>query len=169
MTDIDTLEGPELDALVAERIMGWRRGTRCRYDWQAMGTEGHEEPNWRNGKGEHECYFFVPSSCNGDDLMEAFLKALDDGRAVEMWKKDGTYSAFVDSPLGLDGICTAPTLPLALCRALVTAYMAEKPARPRSPVPRGAPALDTFESMMEGMGAKFVDVTPTKRRQKVVK
>jgi len=115
MPDIDTLEGAELDARVAEKVMGWHLYFRPEGCWESQNFKGEFE-RWRGD--------FNPTR-EPDDLLCVLDKALKDGCVFHagMMLEGNGYWVHI-SPRGYIGetMRSAPTLPLAVCRALAKAY-----------------------------------------------
>jgi len=101
--------GPELDALIAERVFGWK--------WHIRGGVCY---------AEHDCF-------NAPDLWPIFSPSNNIAAAWEVVEKiatlkphydlsDGHCMIFYDEPSGeCAGSATGETAPLAICRAALKA------------------------------------------------
>jgi hypothetical protein len=115
MTDVDTLSGQPLDDLMAQ-FMGWHRGYSGYWAWGEhsgdtyMDFSGPSIARWHPSRGKS-------LSAAASDVL---LKALADGLDVEMIVTPSGYVVDVaEAPTYLaPHMATAPTLPLALCRAI---------------------------------------------------
>jgi hypothetical protein len=123
--------GRELDALVAERVLGWKLIDRIEMGW----GEGPDVWDCTNGKDADECYsptrqHFAPST----DISAAWA-VVERMRENGMWMKL-TGPFYTDAPLwnagftphGMTGFNGRPdfcghgdTAPLAICRAALAA------------------------------------------------
>ncbi len=117
MTDIDTMSGAELDALAATSVMGWQ-------------TEGPFAPDWQTADGHLRAIRDSWSPSGGNNLSVAasdvLLKALGDGYIIGMRQiPDGmgdiSMHYRVSIRKGEIWFSSAPTLPLALVRAICKA------------------------------------------------
>lgn len=112
-TDIDKLEGPELDRLVAEKVMGWIGYSFFR--------EGSIEQEWKTATGYRKDFY--PSS----DMVAAWEVVLS-GRFYSVTLDAGTRYSTIEASIRKDVadepvMADAPTAPLALCRAALKAVM----------------------------------------------
>ena len=138
--DIDKLEaGPELDALVAEKVMGWQlKKVRRSFGTSTMGFEYADRDAWVDGNGTAVCepWEWQP----GDELddawqvVEKFLAddyrfALDNREGLPWWAE----FALPDYSEGDQDIAETPTL--AICRAALKAVMATQLAIQPSQTP----------------------------------
>ena len=105
--------GPDLDALVAAKVMGWaRKGPYLvPLELTARLLEAHQVPD-------------VP--CYSTDITAAWRvveKMKDDGDVFIEWWRDGEWTV-ARKPLGFRGegdVISAPTAPLAICRSALLA------------------------------------------------
>jgi hypothetical protein len=108
--DIDTLDGAELDALVAERVMGWH-----------LRTYANDSPRWYNSHGRHVA---TPSTFRPSFLhdREALDEALEQGWSVT-FRQEPNYgpTTVTVSKDAVTVTCTARRKQAALCRALCKA------------------------------------------------
>lgn len=103
--------GKELDALIAEKVMGWRK-----VRW--LGTY-----DWRDKDGDH------PYSVNGWTPSTDSQKACDvvdklGPASFSSYKYNDGFGVCLDS----DFTVKAETLPLAICRAALLAVSESQPA-----------------------------------------
>ena len=130
--------GPEMDALVAERVMGWHRG------------EGRTADSWYNASLEcvapaedSELDMWDGSCANCDSAWSPSTRISNAWEVVEKlqargvrlhYSSDGWHfgigytppSRFMDDPPDPEEWeveCCAPTAPLAICRAALLAVM----------------------------------------------
>ena len=120
--------GRELDALVAEQVMGW---TACDPAQESRPWEcGDERPSVRTGMGippgesdRNEIPHFSTDIAAAWEVVEKLDR---DGHTMEMDKRDaGWVVRFVDYSkdpiLSMEITDTAPTAPLAICLAALKA------------------------------------------------
>jgi len=130
MTDFMTMDaGPELDALVAVRVMGWLRIPSALNDSQTLVVPPGGNPylaEWWWGKSVYELVphysteiahmWRVIEMLRGGPFRGANLKIEDDEYGIQVWNERNDRLA--------PGIY-AKTMPLAICRAALK-YTQEK-------------------------------------------
>ena len=130
--DIDTMPvGPEMDALVAEKVMGWKRSKQTSHNyWEGRfefltSSDGYQiyrvenVGDWVGNTHESELYF--RERCSYSTSISAAWEVVEklrtpqshgiviaighNGFRVDIYKADDEWDAYAD------------TLPLAICRA----------------------------------------------------
>jgi hypothetical protein len=111
--------GPDLDRLIAERVMGWRWGQQGAGDY--MGWDG--APAGSRAKGSYHHQSFRPSS----DMADAWLVLERFTSRDPLWEWDlsfaathGWFTCWINNG-GTSVEATADTAPLAICRAALVA------------------------------------------------
>ena len=115
LTEAKELEaGAELDALVAEKVMGWRR------------VDSHDDPTlyiWRTLRGDVSPHYWKPST----DMTAAWQVVerieLLKYRTLEYIPRDGGW--WIDDNHNHAVQVCAPTAPLAICRAALATVRAQ--------------------------------------------
>ncbi len=116
--------GPELDALVAEKVMGAIRYTQGQRDWWAFPTPGWDFPD-----GASLAVDSYRPSTDHNHAMEVAAKAFGEHIWIITRCVDRDYRFRINtSPLlagrvGTSVSATALTLPLAICRAACIAAL----------------------------------------------
>ena len=114
--DIDKLEaGPELDALVAEKVMGWRM---IRNDPLLSHT------GWIDGDGRKRTRYDPPPYSTDIAAAWEVLEKFPWFRIDNRGDYEGNQAFMVelsDDAKNLSGKMWAPTAPLAICRAALRA------------------------------------------------
>ncbi len=121
MTDIDSMSGAELDALVATDFVGWRLAMQPAIGDRLAGV-------WLDAAGGFAAAGDWTPSADWVDISHVLLKALGEGLSVTIFLNgDPTpvlYTVHIpDAPghIGHDVIAEAPTLPIALVRVICKA------------------------------------------------
>lgn len=134
--NVDKLKpGPELDALVAEKVMGWKRIKKLHGKPLADGWVGFHDGEWirwtSNPESAYEDYtpsIFSPSTSIADawqvvEKMRGFWKVEAYPFCRQPWT--ATYTP-PNGPAVPGGTATAGTAPHAICLAALRAVMKEQ-------------------------------------------
>ena len=122
--EIDKIEaGPEMDTLIAEKVMGWKLGkSKWIHDYMMHGMFETEE--WKGStKGilTHTKKSWHPSTdiSTAWEVVEKLKDELPQGIKISFWKHEGWCVAWKFDSMGAldDGFVLAPTVFLAICRA----------------------------------------------------
>lgn len=141
MTDIDAMpSGPELDRLVAEKVMGWKWYSPGHY---AMAADGAQS-QWTGPLATSKHNASWSPSTRIEHAWELMNKLYDpvvfsgEGglwHAATMDYGDGFGDGWIDT--GIDYHATADTAPLAICRCalkkFIRSYVERLPVSPESP------------------------------------
>ena len=129
MIDVSKLNaGPELDALIAEKVMGWRRSESSRW----IDTNGNPT-TYQSREGSNCRFEFRPSTDIAaawevvEKLSDRFMASINQAhyRAKEGVVRDGRWEVRFSSldpasrAFGLSELCLST--PLAICRAALRA------------------------------------------------
>lgn len=134
--DIDTLKaGPELDRLIAERVMGWHRGKGS-----AILTPSTETPdNWYNEHGKKQAHVYSDDfACRvawspSMNIIAAW-EVLDVFRDFSIRQSTPTKQVVLQPTSLYPGVSAeAETVPLAICRAALKAVLATQQTTARPP------------------------------------
>jgi hypothetical protein len=113
--NIEELSDAELDEAIAVEVMGWRQSRTC-----------ESFPCWKNSAGVVQWLAddWAPTNEASNTTQHVLLKALGDGYVIGMHRPEPDYHVVAgrDGQAREDGTGTAPTLPDALCRAILQAY-----------------------------------------------
>lgn len=123
--DIDSMEaGPEMDRLVAEKVMGWLEDT----DRSGMhGRYFREDPvrgkYWLITSGDDD-YRWEPSR-NIDHAMEAAERLMHDGFTMSLWFDERAiwWCCCFDSPAVAGQMMTGETMAQSVTRAVLALAM----------------------------------------------
>jgi hypothetical protein len=128
--------GREMDALIAERVMGWTPWVEKRgeYDYVIWQRNGDKEPwfshrGWETHKSryskliKYDSHYHIEvglhkfSSGGYDEAFEVVEKMKSDGWEFYFEWKDKPWALFENDECLLDKYADADTVPLAICKA----------------------------------------------------
>lgn len=117
--EIRNLEGPELAAAVAEKVMGWKRHPWLRGWWIKPNGDGHASAMWRPYRSIADAMEALdhaksqwPQDIGKPAKFVRMVSERDGGWCVIVIEENSSYVMTLVREM-------APTLPLAICRALV--------------------------------------------------
>lgn len=122
--------GPELDSLIAKRVMGWVKFELYRgvWTWHEPEDTKHSEPRWvqeHEDDCDHDCSCFAPSRdiAAAWEVVEKLKQSHDP--LLGLWGNEDNTDDWFCALQGIED-CHAPTAPLAISHAALLTTLESK-------------------------------------------